>query len=106
MPTQDQVMGLLRQLLPLLGGIAVGLGWLTKDEVAGYSALILQSVGPIMIIIGWVLSMIANSKTSILKSAAAMPETRVVANGATTTITIHDPDLAQAAAESATPLHQ
>ena len=32
--TQDQLMGLLRQVLPILGTLATAFGWLTPDKVA------------------------------------------------------------------------
>lgn len=85
----DQFMGLMRQLLPVLGTLAVTLGWATQETINTWIALILQIVGPLGIIGGVVWSVIANSKSSILQSAAKMPEVK--------SITITDPNLANAA---------
>lgn len=67
-------MGLLQQLLPTLGGIAIALGWLTKEQVAEWVAFILQIAGPLMIVAGLVWSFIVNSKAAIITSAAQMTD--------------------------------
>lgn len=94
----DQIMGLLRQFLPIVGGIAVALGWISPDAVAAYTAKILSVAGPITILIGIVWSWFANKPTSVAASMGANPSTTVTpaANG-TATITIKDPEMAKAA---------
>ncbi len=87
--TQDQVMGILRQVLPFLGGLAVGKGWLTTTQVTDLTTLIFQIAGPVMLIGGSVWAFIANSKKSIVQSASQMNEVK--------SMTISDPKLAEAA---------
>lgn len=76
--TQDQITGLLRQLLPVFGGIAIALGWLTADQVGKWTGILLQAVGPMSVIGGIVWSLLANSKTAIITAAANMPEVKKV----------------------------
>jgi hypothetical protein len=94
--TVDQYMGLLRQLLPAIGGFVVALGWLPSDVMNAKVQLILSMAGPAMILAGGIWSMFANNKTSIIKAAAKMPETQQDGNS----IVITDPALAQAAKSS------
>ncbi len=72
--TQDQVMGIVRQVLPFIGGIAVGKGWLTTSQAAELSTLIMQVAGPIFIVGSSIWAFKANSKSSIIASATNMPE--------------------------------
>lgn len=76
--TADQLMGLVRQVLPLLGGLAIGLGWLTADQVGKITQLVLQIGGPLITLIGVIWAFVANSKASILTSAANMPEVKKI----------------------------
>lgn len=75
--TQDQVMGLLRQLLPAIGALALVLG-VSQTTVSYWTNLILQIAGPISIVVGVIWSLVANSKKSILTSAANMPEVKEI----------------------------
>ena len=70
-PTQDQYMGQLRQLLPVIGAVLTTLGLVTPAEFANWSTVILNIAGPILILgsMGW--SYVANSRKSIVQSAAA-----------------------------------
>src|SRR5688500_219404 len=76
--TTDQLMGILRALLQIGGGIATALGWITSDQMNALTQTMLQAAGPIMMLIGTVWSIVANSKTSILTSAANMPEVKEI----------------------------
>lgn len=96
-PSQNQIMGLLRQVLPALGTVAVTLGWITSDQLGQITAIILQLAGLITLVISFVLSLKANTKTSIIKATAGMAETSVSGS----TITINDPGLAKSAQEHA-----
>lgn len=68
-PTQDQWMGQLRQLLPVIGTLLTALGWITPEAWAGYTTIILTVAGPLMIFGSMVWSLIANSRKSIMISA-------------------------------------
>ncbi|HUP80487.1 MAG TPA: hypothetical protein VM260_18205 [Pirellula sp.] len=72
--TADQIMGLLRQVLPVLGALAVSFGWIAPDKVAPITANILAVAGPAMMLGGTIWAILANSKTSIIKSATKMDE--------------------------------
>ena len=98
--TQDQLMGLLRQVLPILGTLATAFGWLTPDKVASLTANILAIAGPLVTLARMVWAWIATSKTSIAASIGASSGTVVTpaANG-TATVIIKDPVMAKAAIE-------
>lgn len=65
--TWDQVSGLLRQVLPFIGGFAVARGWINAEQLAQY-------IGAIITVGGVIWALVANSKSSIIASATAMPE--------------------------------
>lgn len=68
-PTQDQVMGQLRVIIPALGTIVSAFG-VSSTSVGHYEGMLLAAVGPISYLIsaGW--SLVANSRASIMASAA------------------------------------
>jgi len=76
--TTDQIMGLIRQVLPVIGGIAVALGWFTPDQVATLTQKVLAIAGPGLVFAGVIWSLFANSKAAILTSAGNMPEVKAV----------------------------
>lgn len=76
--SQEQIMGLLRQILPLIGGMAVAMGWLTTDQVGKYTQFILQIAGPIMVGWGVIWSFFANSKSSLITKVADLDEVKNV----------------------------
>lgn len=87
--TTDQIMGILRVLLQVLGTLATAFGWIAPDKVASLTAQILAVAGPISVLAGTIWSVIANTKSSIIQSASKMPEV--------TGITTTDATLANAA---------
>lgn len=98
--TQDQMMGLLRQILTVAGTLATAFGWMTPDKVAYWTGLILQIAGPLALVAGAVWTIIANSKASIASSIGANPGTTVTSNtNGTATVVIKDPVMAKAAIE-------
>lgn len=68
-PSQDQVMGQLRAIIPALGTIvsAFGVSGVTANR---YVDLGLSMVGPISYVVVAIWSLIANSRKSIMTSAA------------------------------------
>lgn len=76
--TTDQIMALIRQLLPVVGGLAVAFGWLTPDKVSYFTGIVLQVAGPLLIAGSAIWSVVANTKSSIIASTAAMPEVQGV----------------------------
>jgi len=106
MLSQDQVMGQLRQILPAIGWVLMLTGKVAPDTWGAFMAVVPPAFGALLVLgsAGWTL--IANSRKSIVQSAAAMPDTTVSKNGSgQTTITIHDTTLADAALAAATPLN-
>lgn len=69
-PSQDQWLAQLRQVLPGLGWIAITLGWMTKDQVSEITALILQIAGPAIVAGSAAWALYANTRKSIMTSAA------------------------------------
>lgn len=70
LPTQDQVMGQLRVIIPALGTIVSAVGIATPDKVGTTVAALMTSVGPISYVVVSIWSLIANSRASIMASAA------------------------------------
>lgn len=97
-PTQDQIMGQLRVAIPALGTMISAFG-VSSASVDHYTGLALAMVGPISYIAVAIWSLIANGKSSIVKSVAGMKETEVKpsADGSKVTIVTSDPDLVAAA---------
>lgn len=74
----DQFMGLVRQLAPFISGILVTFGVISATQQADATAIILGGAGLVTQAIAFYLSWKANSKASILTSAAQMPEVKEV----------------------------
>lgn len=68
-PTQDQVMGQLRIIIPSLGTLVTAFG-VTTAQADSWEKIALASVGPISYIVVAIWSLIANSRKSIMASAA------------------------------------
>ena len=99
--TQDQFMAMLRQLLPALGGLALGLGIMSPDQIAKWTSIVLQIAGPLSVLVGVIWAMVANNKSSIVQSVASMPETNVrTTPSGKVVIEVDDPNLAAKAVEA------
>lgn len=68
-PSQDQVMGQLRIIIPALGTIATAFG-ISSTQAGSYEQIALASIGPLSYLVCGVWSLVANSRASIMKSAA------------------------------------
>ena len=68
-PSQDQIMGQLRVIIPSVGVIISAFGVSTIQEKY-YEGMILAAIGPISFLIVTIWSAIANSRKSIMLSAA------------------------------------
>lgn len=66
----EQVMGMIRQFLPFVSGIATALGLTWFDGVV---AAILSTVGPVGALISLVWSLVNKKEASILALAAVVP---------------------------------
>lgn len=70
LPTQDQVMGQLRVIIPAVGTIITAIGIASPDKVGSTTAALMTAVGPLAYLIVAVWSFFANSRASIMASAA------------------------------------
>lgn len=68
-PSQDQVMGQLRTIIPALGTIVSAFG-VSQTQVGSWTQIATVAVGPISYIVVAIWSYIANSRASIMKAAA------------------------------------
>jgi hypothetical protein len=68
-PSQDQVMGQLRIIIPALGTVVTAFG-VTSAQAGSWTQIGLSMVGPISYVVVAVWSLIANSRASIIASAA------------------------------------
>src|SRR5258708_6893988 len=68
-PSQDQVMGQLRIIIPALGTIVSAVG-VSSGDVSKWENIAMISVGPISYIVVGIWSLVANSRESIMKAAA------------------------------------
>jgi hypothetical protein len=68
-PSQDQVMAQLRIIIPALGTIVTALG-VSQAETGSIIQIAMASVGPISYVVVAAWSLIANTRASIMKSAA------------------------------------
>jgi len=73
-PSQDQVMGQLRVIIPAIGAIVSATGLYSVDKTGALVASLLTSVGPISYFICAVWSLVANSRKSIILSASKPAE--------------------------------
>jgi hypothetical protein len=69
-PTQDQVMGQLRAIIPAVGTIISALGFMSADKVGPIVSTLLTAVGPISVIIVGLWSWVSNSRAAIMAAAA------------------------------------
>jgi hypothetical protein len=69
--SQDQILGALRIIIPVVLSYVAGAGWIEQSEVANISAAIVTVVAAV-----W--SVIVHSKKNIVAATAAMPEVRKV----------------------------
>ena len=78
-PSQDQVMGQLRVIIPAIGAIVSATGLYSVDKTGALVATLLTAVGPISYFVCAVWSLVANSRKSIITSAAKPVEAGVPA---------------------------
>lgn len=72
--SNEQLLGLLRQFLPVLGTILGTLGWVKPENWATSSAIIMSVAGAALVIISAIWSLIDKTKASIVAKADALPE--------------------------------
>jgi hypothetical protein len=71
---REQVIGLLRHLLPFIGGMATARGWITQEGWAVFSEELLQLAGPAFTIAGLIWSYFDKTDAAIVAKAIALPE--------------------------------
>ncbi len=93
--SQDQVLGILRILLPTL--LAYGKGYITQTAVADVTAAVVTLVAA-----AW--SAWAHTQAATVAKVAALPQSEVKSDQGNVSITLHDEALGQVASMNATPL--
>lgn len=76
--SNEQIMALIRQILPVIGGIAVSFGWFSVGQVEGITNTILQIAGPALIVISTIWALVSRTKTSMVAAVAALPEVKEI----------------------------
>lgn len=71
---QEQVMGLVRQVLLIGGTLAASLGWLSPEKVAGLTATVLSLVGPVFMVASVIWSAITKTQSNLIATAAAQTD--------------------------------
>jgi hypothetical protein len=71
---KEQLIGLLRHLLPFIGGIATARGYIAQESWAIFSEQLLQLAGPLITIAGLVWSYLDKTDKAIVEKAIAIPE--------------------------------
>ncbi len=74
----EQWFGLIRQVLPVVGGIFVSLGWIKPSTLQTWTDTLMQVSGPALIVISAVWSAVVKTKAGIVASAAALPEVQSI----------------------------
>jgi hypothetical protein len=78
---REQLIGLLRHLLPFIGGIATARGYITQEGWAVFSEQLLQLAGPVITIAGLVWSYMDKTDKALVGKVIAMPEVSRVESG-------------------------
>jgi len=104
LPSQDQVMAQLRQILPAVGWVLIFTGKVSAETWGQFISVALPALGGVFVLSSYAWAVIANTRASIMKSIAKMPETEVKSDGnGRAIIVVHDKDLSITAKEAATP---
>lgn len=77
--SNEQWLGLLRTMLPAIGMLLTGMGLMKPGDVAAWTDKIMIVAGPVLTAISAVWTLIKNSKTNIVATAAAIPEVKNIA---------------------------
>jgi len=75
---QEQIMGLVRQVLLIGGTLATTLGWATPDKIAGWTATILSLVGPVFMVASVLWSTINKTQANLITTAAIQTDSNGV----------------------------
>jgi len=73
--TKEQIEGLIRQMMPVIGGIFMALGFMTADKWNTVMTVTFELMGPVLIIASTVWSVMSKTRTAILISAAGLMDT-------------------------------
>jgi hypothetical protein len=74
----EQVIGIIRQFLPFVGGIMTFLGWLQPGQFDALSSALLLAIGPTMALGSLVWSLISKTDANLVKSASVVPGVRSI----------------------------
>jgi hypothetical protein len=71
---KEQLIGLLRHLLPFIGGLATGSGYISQEGWAIFSEKMLQVAGPAITLAGLVWSYMDKTDKALEEKVIAIPE--------------------------------
>jgi hypothetical protein len=91
MPTNEQLYELLRDLLRI-GGTIAGMAGVAQGIVDSWTSIILSVGGPLIALFGIAWGVWARTRTSMVASVSALPETKG--------LTLSDPNLVSAAKQA------
>lgn len=81
----EQVIGMIRQFLPFMAGVATILGWNKNGQFDSLVTAILATIGPLMAVGSLVWSMMSKTNAAIVSTAAKAPgvDTIILQNNST-----------------------
>lgn len=69
-PSADQLVAQLRILIPIIGTVISSIGWVSAEHIGPIVSNLLLAIGPVSYVVTAIWSLYANSRASILASAA------------------------------------
>lgn len=71
---QEQFLSMVRQILTVVGMLAIGLGWLSPEKVAGWTATVLAITGPVFVLGSTIWSLVTHTQANAIKTVANLTE--------------------------------
>lgn len=75
---QDQLLSIVRTLISVFSGIAIGRGWLTADQAASIGANVVVIIGALATLVPLLWGVRMHSDSAKLAAVTAMPEVKIV----------------------------
>lgn len=73
---QEQVMGLIRQVLPIVGTLATAAGLGSPEQIGDLTEKVLAAAGPVLVLGSMAWSMKSKTDKAIVQRAIALPEVK------------------------------
>lgn len=69
----EQIIGMIRQFLPFIAGVATILGWNKSGQFDALGAAVVAAIGPLMALGSLVWSMVSKTNANLVATAASVP---------------------------------